>query len=144
MSRWSARLRRAASLLLGVQLLQAILLAASAVCAPGDYGVAEAVAAVPMAPASHHHGEHASHLPAHTVPPEGVHDQAPADQPSAPTHHAPAASCPMAMTCTVAAVLADVPTFATRTVVVPAFALSHDMKAPASVRPAPETPPPRG
>jgi hypothetical protein len=49
----------------------------------------------------------------------------------------------MAMTCTVTAVIVDVPTIATHTVIIPVMALSHDAEAPASVRAAPETPPPR-
>jgi predicted component of type VI protein secretion system len=152
MIRWSARLRRAASLLLGVQLLQVILLAASAVCDPAvltsgsplagiDSPAAAVSAAVPERASAlvHHHAEHAVHSQA---APAASDEPFPAE-PSAPAHHDPAADCPMAMACTVTAVIADVPTIATRTVIVPALALSQDPEAPASVRPAPETPPPR-
>jgi hypothetical protein len=149
MIRWSTRLRRAASLLLGVQLLQVILLAASAVCDPAVLArVAPGVEVTsPAAPAVapqasgpvHHHAEHALHGEQSLGTQNGSLPQ----EPSAPPHHDPAATCPMAMACTVTAVIAAVPTIDTATVIVPALALSYDPEAPASVRPAPETPPPR-
>lgn len=130
-------------MLLSVQLLQVILLAASAVCDPAAGAVPGGASPLAMPVASapqHHHGEHVSH----DVQRINDSDEKPAGAPSAPSHHAPSAPCPMAMACTVTAVVAEVPTIATGTVIVPALVLSHEADAPASVHPAPETPPPRG
>lgn len=140
MPRWSTRLRRAASILLGVHLLQVVLLAASAVCdtAAGAVGH-ESLAVTPSVIASAHGGHH--HAPASD-------DDAglPLSTDTAPApHHAPAgAPCPMAMACTVTAIVTPVPTIATREVLVAAERVTERTTAPRSTRVAPEPPPPRG
>jgi hypothetical protein len=150
MSRWSTRLRRAASLLLGVHLLQVILLAASAVCdLPGAASAHTAHAAQVTAAAVGSDDQHRAH---HAQP---EHDHAGRGEPGAelsadqssqhPSHHTPAqnAACPMAMACTVTAVVAPVPTFVTTEVQVPTLRVPHTASAPLSLRLAPEPPPPR-
>ncbi len=124
MTRWSARLRRAATLVFSVHLLQLVLLAASAAC---ELGVA-----APHSPSQH---GAAQHSPAH-----GGHHS---PQHSQQQDQSPDASCPMAMACSATAIVAEIQTITTRVVVTPSRVLSLDVDTPTSVRPAPETPPPR-
>lgn len=158
MPRWSTRLRRAASILLGVHLLQVVLLAASAVCDPVTGGashdsltmappVIASVHAPSSAPhtaheapvAANHHGHH--HVPASSA--DAAHPSSPDTAPA--PHHAPSgAPCPMAMACTVTAIVAPVPTIATREVFVATERVTERTTAPRSTRVAPEPPPPRG
>lgn len=142
MPRWSTRLRRASALLMGVHLLQVILLAVSAVCEPrmvlpGHASAAGQTIEAHVASAHQLVGHHAA------VP----HAATGADTaaPGAPAHHAPdsGAPCPMAMACTVSAVLAPSPTFVTTEVLVENPRLAHLATAPRSTRLAPEPPPPR-
>lgn len=132
MTRWSFHLRRAAPLSLGMQLLQLLLVAASAVCDPVSTGVATAGPDVAVVVAAHHHGASES--------------QTPVDQPShGPSHdpvHMPAA-CPMAMVCAVSAVVATWPSIDEQTVTVMPRVMSHNDRTPFTVRRAPEPPPPR-
>lgn len=138
MSRWSIRLRRAASLLLGVHLLQVILLAASAVCDPVATAVSmDAAQSVAVAPAHAHHGHGLVATGVAPAADEGL-------QQTAPAHHkSQNSSCPMAMACTVTAVMAPVPSIASSVVQVPTLPVVHTASAPLSMRGAPEPPPPR-
>lgn len=124
MTRWSARLRRAATLVFSVHLLQLVLLAASAAC---ELGVAAPHGLSPHGVAQHSpaHGGH--HAPQHSQ----QHDQS------------TDASCPMAMACSATAVVVEGPAITTHVVATPARVLTLDVDTPTSVRPAPETPPPR-
>lgn len=143
MSRWSTRFRRAASLLLGVHLLQAILLAASAVCdrslrdgaAALEYQAVHGAAhgAMPVATSAHH-----AH---HSVTDAKPADQAPAD--GSPHHSSHTTSCPMAMACAATAIVAPVPTLASADVSVSDARIGHDALALRSLHVGPETPPPR-
>jgi len=170
MSRWSIRFRRVAPLFLGLHLLQVILLAASAACdrqavhRDARLGAAVATlrsASVPPSGASMVHDGHAPGGDAHdghaahpAVATAAVIDvelselrgTAPkADHGSThPSHHGSGgADCPMAMACTVTAVVAPVPTIATTEVQIIAQRVSHRMTTPRSMPLAPETPPPR-
>lgn len=124
MTRWSARLRRAATLVFSVHLLQLVLLAASAACELG--------ATAPHGPSQHGVAQHA---PAHAGHHSPQHSQQP-DQ-------SPDAGCPMAMACSATAIVVEIQTITTHVVVTPTRVLSLDVDTPTSVRPAPETPPPR-
>lgn len=142
MTRWSLRLRRAASLLLGVHLLQIVLLAASAVCELSGAPVQSAAAAHTTGGAHHH--EAASGRSAHG----GHHGVTTVEQGDAapPAHHhmpSDAGTCPMAMACTVTAVVARVPAIETHVVTIATSDISQVLEAPASTRRAPEPPPPR-
>lgn len=124
MNRWSACLRRAATLLFSVHLLQLVLLTASAACELG--------AAAPHGPSQH---GVAQHSPAHAGHHSPQHSQQP-DQ-------SPDSGCPMAMACSATAIVVEIQTITTHVVVTPTRVLSLDVDTPTSVRPAPETPPPR-
>ncbi|MCO4099101.1 MAG: hypothetical protein HEQ38_06785 [Gemmatimonas sp.] len=125
MTRWSARLRRAATLVFSVHLLQLVLLAASAACELG--------ASAPHGPSQHGVAQH--------PPTHGGHHS---PQHSQQQDQSPDASCPMAMACSATGVVVEIETITTRVdVVTPVPVLSLDVDTPTSVRPAPETPPPR-
>ncbi len=140
MSCWSNRVRRAAAVLVGLQLMQVVLLTASAVCdlsigdvphhAPASDVAAAAVvaASAPMA-----HGDHgAAHAP------EGE------PSPDAPHHTTHTTSCPMAMACAATAVVVAVPVLASGEMRVGAARIGHDVPMLYSMHHAPEPPPPRG
>jgi len=140
MPRWSSRVRRATSLVLGVHLLQVLLLAASAVCERG--ATANALPATTQMAAGGPVGHHAtSHQ--HNGHGTAVTTSAP-ESPPAP-HHAPTSdgACPMAMACTVTAMAATLPTIESPVVRVAAEIVPHVAEAPASLHHAPEPPPPR-
>ncbi len=124
MTRWSARLRRAATLVFSVQLLQLVLLAATAACELG--------AAAPHAPSRHGVAQHSPAHGGHHAPPHSQQQE-----------QSPDAGCPMAMACSTTAIVVEMQTITTRVVVMPSRVLSLDVDTPTSVRPAPETPPPR-
>lgn len=159
MLRWSTRFRRAASLLLGVHFLQVLLLAASAVCDPragtGAHDVQPVVATLSAASTASADIAHQ----VHTAGPQHQHeaaalvaisnatpvaDGAPHRAPNGAPHHAPqGAPCPMAMACTVTAIVSPVPTIATREVLVATVRVGDTATLPRSTRVAPEPPPPR-
>lgn len=165
MSRWSVRFRRAAPLFLGLHLLQVILLAASAVCdlqaVDRDTRVGGAIATSRSAPvpssgsseahAGHAHAGHTAHPAVATAAVTdvelGTNQETSPKAPHGsthPSHHGSGgADCPMAMACTVTAVVAPVPTIATTEVQIIAQRVSHRMSTPRSMPLAPDTPPPR-
>ena len=137
MDRWATRFRRAASVLVGVYLLQVILLAASAVCdvsiaAPTDH-VAHTVAAMPASHGEHHSEHHGGH-----------HAPMSESSPDTPHHTSHTTSCPMAMACAATAIVVPVPVLASRQVQVSTERIVHDGLVLSSMRLAPEPPPPRG
>jgi hypothetical protein len=140
MPRWSSRVRRAASLVLGVHLLQVLLLAASAVCERG--ATANAMPATTRLAAGALVGHHAR---SHQHGGHGTAVTTPAPESLPPQHHAPTSdgACPMAMACTVTAMAAELPTIESRVVRVAAELVPHVAEAPASLHHAPEPPPPR-
>ena len=137
MNRWATRFRRAAVVLVGVQLLQVILLAASAVCdvsiaAPTDHA-AHTVTAMPASHGEHHSGHHGGH-----------HAPMTESSPDTPHHTSHTTSCPMAMACAATAIVVPVPVLASREVQVSTERIVHDGLVLSSMRLAPEPPPPRG
>lgn len=143
MSRWSSRFRRAAAVLVGLQLWQVVLLAASAACdlSNGDVPhhasasdvVAAADAAVVAASAPMPHSDHrAAHAPAGEPSPD------------APHHTTHTTSCPMAMACAVTAVVVAVPVVESRELHVGTARIGHDAPMLFSLHHTPEPPPPRG
>ena len=137
MDRWATRFRRAASVLVGVYLLQVILLAASAVCdvsiaAPTDHA-AHLVAAMPASHGEHHSEHHGGH-----------HAPMSESSPDTPHHTSHTTSCPMAMACAATAIIVPVPVLASRQVQVSTERIVHDGLVLSSMRLAPEPPPPRG
>ena len=137
MNRWATRFRRAAVVLVGVQLLQVILLAASAVCdvsiaAPTDHA-AQTVAAMPASHGEHHSEHHGGH-----------HAPMSESSPDTPHHTSHTTSCPMAMACAATAIIVTVPVLASREVQVSTERIVHDGLVLSSMRLAPEPPPPRG
>jgi len=137
MNRWATRFRRAAVVLVGVQLLQVILLAASAVCdvsiaAPTDHA-AQTVTAMPASHGEHHSGHHGGH-----------HAPMTESSPDTPHHTSHTTSCPMAMACAATAIVVPVPVLASREVQVSTERIVHDGLVLSSMRLAPEPPPPRG
>lgn len=150
MTRWATRFRRAASLLLGVHLLQVILLAASAVC-DRSAGTLPAQAPAAAVHAGHHgspgHGGtdgHDAHLASQVASPVASHHAAP-HEPRHDSHHGShTTDCPMAMACAASAVLVPVEQLATVEVRVPPTRITHETRALHSLHLAPEPPPPRG
>lgn len=137
MNRWATRFRRAAVVLVGVQLLQVILLAASAVCdvsiaAPTDHA-AQTVTAMPASHGEHHSGHHGGH-----------HAPMTESSPDTPHHTSHTTSCPMAMACAATAIVVPVPVLASREVQVSTERIVHDGLVLSSMHQTPEPPPPRG
>lgn len=138
MNRWSTRLRRAASIVLGVHLLQVVLLAASAACdlvATG--GPATTVASAMTRGAGAHE---AAPVAAH----HGSHDDSRNDSPHESHHESHTTNCPMAMACAATAVMAPVHRFAAVEVHVTSDRIAHQTRVLRSLHLAPEPPPPRG
>lgn len=134
MSRWSTRFRRAASLLLGVHLLQVILLAASAVCDLPAMSTARETQVAEVTGALDAHASHALH---HVAPPVGDTPQ------EAPHHTTHTTSCPMAMACVATAIVAPVPVLASHELRIGTDRIVHETRVLRSMREAPEPPPPR-
>lgn len=136
MTRWSRRFRRAASLVLGVHLLQVILLAASAVCdlSAGAVSAQPPVASAAQTAPANHGVHHVTHDMAPT-------SDTPADHGS--HHETHTTNCPMAMACAASAVLVPVEQLATNEVRVVANRIAHKTEVLRSLQHAPEPPPPR-
>ncbi|GAB1344132.1 hypothetical protein [Gemmatimonas sp.] len=146
MTRWSMRLRRAAGVLLAVHLLQIVLLAANSICeSPALTALAPAAADVAAAPDAASHAAHAHHVVSGDAQTTGAPVADSTDGSTQAPHHAPTpgATCPMAMACSVTAVVAQVPEVASTIVDVPTIRVWHVVATPRTVHGAPEPPPPR-
>ena len=127
------RLRRSAAALLGVLLLQVLFLGAGASCLP-----AGATTAMPEAAAHEGHDAHAGHGGA-TMPDEDAGGGG-----RMPGHESGPAHCVVAMSCATAGLAAARTALDEEPATPATIVVAHDDTAPASVRGAPEPPPPRG
>lgn len=143
MTRWMARLRRSAAALLGIHLLQATVLVASPACEPAATATIVSAAHSDAAPLTAHLEHHEHHVGSHVAPPDSGTLPSEDGSVPAPTRHPSGVACPMAMTCTVAAVVTTSPVLATRLVDVSTVPSAAALLVPPSLRFAPEPPPPR-
>lgn len=128
-----------------MHLLQIILLAANSICESPAFIALAPVASAATALVADEHAAHAHHGDANSAAKGGAQVAGPADAGDQSPHHAPTpgTSCPMAMACSVTAVVTQVPEVASTIVEVPTLRARHVVSTPRTVHGAPEPPPPR-
>ncbi len=129
---WLSRVRRLAHVLVVLPVLQLVLLASDGACAPASADPGSTNVAVnSLAPA---HGHHAHHAPAEPEVPTPAH---------IPAHEHTTVACPMAMACSAVAVPMTATESATPLTVAQTQGSVEPAVPPATLRGAPEPPPPR-
>jgi len=129
---WLSRVRRLAHVLVVLPVLQLLLLASGGACAPaGADSGSNAAAVTSTAPADGHHAHHAPTDPAAPAPDR------------VPGHEHTTVACPMAMACSAVAVPMTATESATPLTVAQTQGSVEPAVPPATLRGAPEPPPPR-
>ena len=128
-----SHVRRLARVLVVVPILQLLLLASGAACVPASADTG-AVTAPALAA-----GEHAHHAPVEPAAPAPANTPAP----HTPGHEHTTVACPMAMACSAVGLLTTVGETHAPLTAVQADVPSEPVVPPATLRGAPEPPPPR-